>query len=525
MPGYSAPPAPPGNTPIAVRPTGPARPQPITHAAPPGPRAPKPVYQTKITPPRTQPQAASGPRGHWAPVGDKWVLIHAVGQNKWAQGGVAGHRAPPKPVGQTPLPNNPLAPLTQNQIQRTATNTVTKAYGGDVTDINDQAQQAQSLYATQQADDHAFSNWLVQQTANLNNSVSGTNQKLSDMVTGLRQSQATSLAALPGQAAAASGPGVSGTQPADALNRLTAPATTAANNGLAGEIATAAQQGVTNQLAAGQTGDIAQARVQATQNTELGNLNKALTTIAGERTKLVASRTGDIAKEIGRLQGVELSKRQFLINQADTEKAAGISQANTLNEIANRNLSTGIAQQNADTAAKNANTALTRAQNSDMLANANFKLNQQKFGAAQAKNMYEQEHGLGPYRASAPAGANKPLSAPQVNSIKRSVDQLQAALKYDISTYHSKEDPATALNMAYHDLQIPKNVQGDKYLGPLVGKGIDVGLLNAAFNSLGNGLTPGDIQYLQQTGTWNVGRSYRVATKRVGQAISGDNQH
>lgn len=526
MPSYGPPS---GGTPVVARPpgprpTGPARPQPITHAPTP---APRPAYTTKVTkPPRP---AAAGPRGHWVPVGDSWVLVHATGPNQWARGGVAGHKAPPKPVGQTPLPNNPLAPLTQGQIQRTATKTVTSAYGGDLNDLNDQTKQAQNLYATQAADDHAFSNWLVQQTANLNNSVSGTNQKLSDMVTGLRQSQATALGAAPGAAAAASESGsqagVSGQQTTDALNRLTAPATTAANGQLAGAIATAAQNGISQQQAAGQSGDIAQARVQATQNTELGNLNKTLTDIASERTKTISNRTGDIAKEIARLQGVELSKRQFLINQGDAEKAAGISQQNTLDEIAARDAGVVTAGQRVSIAQQQANTAETRAQQTQMNADRTYNLNVKKFGADQAKNMYELTHGLGPYKpASTPTAASKkPLTASGLKTITSTINQLRSALQYDIQTYHgSDKDPAKALDQAYHDLTNISHVKGDKNLGPLVGKGIDVGLLNAAYNSMGNGLTPGDIQYLQQSGTWNPGNHYKVASQQrgVGQAIA-----
>lgn len=511
-----------GGTPIKARPTGPPTPQ---------PRSSAPTYQTKVDKPPAPPraQANAGPRGHYVAVGDKWVLIHATGKNQWARGGVAGHRAPPRPTGATPLPNNPLAPLTQGQIQRTATKTVNGAYAGDLGDLNNQTKQAQNLYNTQQTDDHAFSQWLVQQTANLTNSVSGTNQKLSDMVTGLRSAQATQLAgAAPAAAQASEGGSQQGVgtpgQSEASLGALTAPYEGAANNKLAGEVASAAQGGITNQLAAGQTGDIAQARVSATQNTELGNLTKSLSDIAASRTKLLASKTGDITKEIARLQGVELSKRQFLINEAAAEKAANISQSNTLDEIQARDAGVLQGAQRVGIEQQNANTAMTRAQQTQMNSDRTFKLNSQKFGAEQAKTMYQEEHGLGAFKPTkgTVAANRKPLSAPQIRTLKSSINQIRSALSYDVKTYHgSDKDPAKALEQAYHDLTNPVNVKSDKYLAPLVGKGIDVGLLNAAYNSLGNGLTAGDIQYLQQSGTWDVGSNYPVARHVVGPAIAG----
>jgi hypothetical protein len=447
------------------------------------------------------------------PQGDTWQLIHAVGRGKWAPGGVAGSSAPPKPQGPTPIPNNPLAPLTQNQIQRQASKTVSAAYGGANTDLNNQQAQAQNLYKTQTADDQYFANWLSTQSRALNDQVGQANQKLSGVLQGILQTQQTSLAQAPTQA--------NGGVDNPNLDQATSYMQGAANARTAAAAGEGVQQGITGQLAAMNSGDVAQARLSATQNLELGNLSKTLTGIAGERSKLLASQIGDTAKEITRLQGVELSKRQWLRSEADLEQKAGVAaqSAGVLN--ATRQAGAVTARMRANTAAAQAKETATHNANMERINSTHYADQAAQAAARQAETdrhnreletLRQQSNNTSAAKARGTTGAGgvKFGTPVQQRAVVNYMSNLQQALSTVIQRFHSG-DPK-ALQLAYHDIQSGRAAkQGIIIPRPPSGAPL-AGYLNAAANTLSQfgarGLTAGDIAFLNGQGL-QVGSRYK----------------
>lgn len=518
--GTTAPPVRPqgtvrGTTPRAAMP----RPQNVNRPAAPGQAHPTPST-----------------RGHWVPVGDNWVLIHATGRNQWAAGGVPGAAAPPKPTGSTPPPTNPLASLTPNQIRQTATNTVNQAYGGALSDINSQQQQAKALYDTQQHANDAFASWLATKSEEMTSQVGQVNQKLADTLAGIRSTQASTLAGLPGQAAQAV-EGQSGivSQPGQiqqAEQNLTGPTLAVGNMAFANREQAQVNQGLTTNNAVAAMGEINQARVGALRQSELSDLNKSLTSIAAERTKALAARTGDIGKEIARLQGVEINKAQWKVNERAALAAAGVKQDVALADAKSTRIRALASATNADTGALRAkenarhNAAMekinssryaTQAQHAAAVVQEKARHDGVMEGIAQQNANTRAAGGTG-------AAKGKPQfgTPTQQRSVVNYIEKVRQALITDIERFH-KGDPR-ALQLAYHDL-----LNGNaKKQGIAVGKppsGADPSsYLNAASNTLtqygAQGLTPGDIAFLNQEGL-QVGGRYPRSTGRARNAGRG----
>jgi hypothetical protein len=189
----------------------------------------------------------------------------------------------------------------------------------------------------------------------------------------------------------------------------------------------------------------------------------------------------------------------------------------------------------ASTATANRQAANTRAANSlaqqKMESDRTYQLDKDKFGAAQAKDRYQKAHGLGPYappKSSSSAGstgtAAKPMTPAQQRSVENQIARIQARFQWLYSHFqgigaNSSDAQQQALRaMTTGQIWAPPNPQSNNpaqrawhwtYIQP---EG-DAQLRNIAFNSTnGNGLSAGDVAYLNRIGFTNRGL-YPVAVQ------------
>lgn len=421
-------------------------------------------------------------------------------------------QSPSPPASASATPANPLAPLSPQQIQQQAKNTVASSYKPAYQNLNQQQTQANNIAAKREADNKYYLAWLDSQGAALQAHADAANATLQGLEQQLTGNQAQQFAALPGQlidAAGARAGNVSNEANANAFGRYLSPQLQANTQDLHGAAAGAL-------AATGNTTDIlgsaranAAAVVEAGRDKQMSDLNTALTNIANERSKLQSSETGDIAKEIARLQGVEVSKAEYNQNYATAAQKLGITLANTQSEIQARAAGTQI--------------AATRAANAAMSSDRNYKLAVAKYDSATAKDIYERDHHLGPYRVH----TNAPLSPSSQNTIYGRISTVQGELRQLMSTY------GYTAQKAYHEL-LNGSTEQLSTKDPKTGKTVfynkktytppDVKILNAAYNlTTGFGLTKGDIAALEKMGLSNPGSRLKIAdqTAKTGGAISG----
>ncbi len=431
----------------------------------------------------------------------------------------AGARAKAKAAG----PPNPLAPLKPGQIQKQAVGTINKAYGGQFASLNTQTSQAQNLYKTQQADDTAFNRWLTSNAQAMQTKTDTVNQALLGVMTHIQDTQSQALGAQPAQLAGQIAPGAADSQQTlqSGLGALTKPSTDTANLHAA-----AAAEGLVRGVAQGDAvarggGDIATARLNQAHQSEMDNLNKTLTAIAGERTKLLAARTGDIAKEIARLNGIEISKAQYNQNQrmlgqeiSIKQQTANIGAANARTNATNAITRALAAQETArhNTNMEKINSAHYASQaGHDAAVLAEQTRHNGVMEAISQQNANTSTSRAAAAGATAAAKAAKPGTPTQQAALRAKIGQVRQMLIWDIEQYH-KGDP-NALSLAWHDLQNGnfmaakyghRNAAGVWIPGPRVPVNQDIGIINAATNTLtqygAQGLTPGDVAWLQGTG-------------------------
>lgn len=437
------------------------------------------------------------------------------------------------PLANTAQPTNPLAPLTPQQIQKQAKSTVSSSYAPAYQNLNQQQTQANNIAAKRAADNHYYLAWLDTQGQALQAHADAANKTLQDLEQQLTGQQTQQYAALPGQlvqGAADRAGNVSNEANANAFGRYLSPQLQANEQSLHGSAAgaLAATGNTTDMLGASRanTG----AFVMAGQEKQMGDLNTVLTNIAQQRSKLQSSETGDVAKEIGRLQGVEISKAEYNQNYATAASKLGITLANTRSEINHRNNADAAAQAAAQRAANQANPNLVGSAAWSRVAgqaakDRSYQLDQAKYNSATAKDIYERQHGLGPYKPST-AGVQKPLTLSSQNTIYSHISALQGELRQLQGTYQLSPQAAyhVLLNGSTEQLHTKDSKGKIHYYDTKRYTPPDVQLLNAAYNvATGNGLTKGDVAALEKMGIQNPGSRLKVAdpTAKTGGAISG----
>lgn len=404
--------------------------------------------------------------------------------------------APAKP-SKPAAPTTPTAlqPLSPGQITKQATNTISKAYNPAYTSLNQQSKQAKAVSAKRTSDNKYYQTWMDSQMATLQSHADAAHQALLGLEANLGASQNALYGGQAGSLIAGANArtgNVSNDAQSNAFGSQLAQNQTS-NEGLLNNSRLQSAQGIdtANQQIAGARSNN-YGLISAAQTKQQTDLNTALTGIANSRTKLDQSKTGDIAKEIARLQGVEIQKAQAEQNYNLASQKLNVTAANTQSLIATRAGQLTVAQQNA------------------MTKNAQFNLNVQKFNSATAKDLYQRQHGLGPYKPAAGQKGPKPLSPASQNVIYNKITGIRAHIQLLINAYHlSPVDAYHALmNGVMPQSYTYKYTQGGQTKtghGGGLPAGVtnvgEAGLLNAAYNTRqgGGGLSPGDIRYLEKT--------------------------
>lgn len=425
--------------------------------------------------------------------------------------------------------NNALTPLTMQQIRRQAQKTVNAGYKSSYTQLGQQDTQAQNLYAKQQADNQYFQQWLDSKTAALQqqqNQVDGSTNALEQQLTGNTQAAfANQQQDLTQQANAREG-NISNN--AESTPLTTGIAQNQTNQNLFDQAAGTqnlqeerATNAFTNATALNDT-----AYVQTGRQTQLQNLNAALTGDANTRTTLSQKKAGDLQTAITNLQAQNATIAQNNRAFAAAQQAAGLSAANTLSEIKdrqdtahNRDLTT----QNTITHDQNLDKlslarlreSLSHQQQEAMAQNRTYQLDLAKFGAQQATARYEKAHGLGVYNPhSGTSSSRGSLTLSEQNTIYQKISGMVGAYHQLISAGHTPQQAYQLMKNGYtigaHQVipahGKPYTVGGDHI--PPIG---DVRLLNAAY-SVGRvgSLDPGDVAALKGMGLAHPGKRYGV---------------
>lgn len=395
---------------------------------------------------------------------------------------------------------NPLAPLSPRQIRQQATTTIGAAYKPAYSQLDQQTKTARGISAKRTADNQAYQQWLNTQMGALQAHAESANSALTSLEQGL-QAQQQGLYAHQGSDLTAGANARQGNVSANADSTSFGNELYQNQQSNMGQLNSAEQQYASSQKSGNDalSGTAANnyGLIQAAQTKQLSDLDTVLGKLSDARTQLNTKQTADVAKEIARLQGVEIQKAQSNRDYAAAAEKLGLSAANIQSQIQTRSGQLGIAQQNA-------NTSATRANNAQLNADRNYKLNQARYNSQVAKDMYERDHGLGPYRVS--KGGKKPsLSITSQNAIYNRISKVRGQVESLISAGYT---PTQAWHLLHSGGYVkgPAGASGKRGNVHYAAVGDD-GLLNAAYNTRhgAGGLTPGDLNYLKNMGLDNPG--------------------
>lgn len=400
-----------------------------------------------------------------------------------------------------PTVPNYLAPQTPQQIKKTATTTIAAAYKPAKQDLNHQQKQAQAISDKRSADNKYYLAWLNTQEQALQAHADAANTQLVGMEQGFAQQQAQLFnGQQPGLVAGADARSgnVSNNAQSTALNQ-----TVTQNQALnAARLGSTSQSGLEtisrDQDMLGAVRLNSSAAISAADQKQLSDLQTTLSNIASARTKLFSSQAADTQKEIGRLGGIEIQKAQSNRDYQAALVAAGVKTAEIKSLMTARTAATALNQKKFDL-------ALTKAQQAQANSDRTYQLNKGRYGLSVAKDQYEREHGLGPYRPVKGTPAHKPLTQSSQNTIYNRIDKTTGLVEQLINTYGLSPQAAYHLlqnggyvNGPTHTTSTGKTSTSPVHFNP-VG---DVQILNAAYNlrSGGSGLSPGDIRALKAMG-------------------------
>ncbi len=414
------------------------------------------------------------------------------------------------PASGTASAPNWLAPQSAQQLASQATKTISSAYAPQYQNLAQQTKTAQGLSDKRSADNKYYLSWLDTQMSAIQAHADASNQALISAEQGLSNQQQ----------------GLYATQSADQVAAANARAGNVSNNAQSTPLTTGIQQSEaagtgllgsaeknvlanagtnTNALAATRANNYG--FIGAAESKQLADLNTTLTSIGNARSTLATKQTADTAKEIARLQGVEIAKAQSNRNFDVAAQKLGVTVANTNSEIQTRAATTATGQKNAATAAQ-------RAQDSQMNADRNYQLNVAKFNSATAKDIYQRDHQLGAYRPSS-AGVVKPLSPTSQEAYYNKIDKVAGDANW-IRQHFPNMTPAAVYSLLQRGgtLTIPgapnpttgKVPPQNRTFAPAG----DMVILNAGFNVRqgGSGLSPGDVSTLKALGLTDPATRY-----------------
>lgn len=447
-------------------------------------------------------------------------------------------KAPAKPKA---LPTNPLAPLSPQQIRQQATKTVNSSYAGQFQDLDQQTSQAQNLYNTQVSDDAAFNQWLTTNASQMQTQTDAVNQKLADLMTSIRATQGANLSALPGQLAATeqnnggglvSAPG----QVEQGLQGAVAPTIANANNAVAGQSVQQANSAVGANSLVENAGDVATGRIDQSKASQFTALNTTLNNVAANRTKLLTARTGDISKEIARLQGVEISKRQWLATNAEQEQELGIKTATANSTIAKNSADAAATTETAATGAANAKTnaakAAETALNNAAKLGQSAPLVQAEINRDNAAAAASQEDAA----VKAAKAAGKPvLTEAQTANVYYNITNAKNTVANIIQNGYSSAGNKTLTKLTPQQAYQLVSSGGTYYTrgpsgAPVAHSAKAIGttpvdstvILNAAYNLATRGkISTGDLDTLNNSGIYGVESRYGVYAPQPAQSTAG----
>jgi len=454
--------------------------------------------QTTVRSPTRPANPVSG--GHYIPIaGGQWRLIHAVGPGKWAPGPrttpLPG-RTPSRPAGggaANPYANpiyDPSQQLSGKSLYRAVQALTNATYDPLIKGYQTQLQQSQAhSQAVRDQTAQAYQN-LAQYAQDAATNTQNAYGTLASGMQGVGQQTQSALDQFLQRAENPAGQAV-GTSPPGAVDQL-------AQN-IAAAKANAAQTAQADQAYAQTVGALETARAGQTPGIlasaatqKLGDLaNAGLLAEQPIQTNLTNARQKKAEAFSTNLMAARAAERNYAIAQGglDVRQQAAKTSAATAAFNTDPNAPGSPAQQRVA---------------QQMESDRTYQLNLKRYGLAVAKDQYQRDHGLGPYKVTSSSGgggggggggAPKPLSIASQNVIKNRLYGLQKIIKEDINTYHHGRFNATTLGYAWHDIAS----------GRVNGSEFGVQMLNAAYNSLLNGLTPGDVRALRNMGVVNLG--------------------
>lgn len=413
---------------------------------------------------------------------------------------------PPHPSGVAPKPAkaaaapSPLAPLSNQQITKQATNTITKAYAPSYTNLNQQQTAAQAIQDKRESDNKYYQDWLAGQQQLLQGHADDVNRQLTQQNQALLGAQnqlySGQAGTLIGDANARAGNVTNNSQSNSFGNEL-AQYQSANEQSLGNSVQMANNIMATNNSALTASGANAQGILQAGRDKQLAAFQTAMTNIANQRSKLQLTQGADIAKEITRLQGVEVSKAQSNRNFIALEQKLGLTRADAI-LAANTKISTNAAT-NATNAANNANTvagAAARNAATNATSRADAKL------AAQTKlTVAGMTHA---------AKAGKGATPTEYRVIQHVVNSATGLIN-QIMSHGISPQSAYQFIRTGHTI-FDSNGKVVMRINPMQG-GLTTELLNAAYSLRQGsaGLTPGDVAALQAMGISPSGAGFTVA--------------
>lgn len=205
-----------------------------------------------------------------------------------------------------------LAPKTQAQLQAQANKEVNAAYAPAEAELGSRESQVNAVSAKRERDDAYYRDWLSQQTAAISSDITRSNQMITDKLTGADEAARAGYANAAAAASANVNKDAGVTQDVSKGNAIGAIPVAAATADIkrTGETTreltgTALSSGMVAATHANTLASYAANEAKRTADTW-----KALSDIAGEKTKLKLSKAADSAKEVAHLLDQEISKAQ-----------------------------------------------------------------------------------------------------------------------------------------------------------------------------------------------------------------------
>lgn len=382
----------------------------------------------------------------------------------------------------------PLRERSSASLRAQALKTVNSAYAPADASLTSRQTAISALDAKRRIDNQYYSDWLTGQQRSAD-AVSATSDAA--LLAQAGQLHGAAQAAGDGQqqqaiGQAAATPGtVSDPAQSTALQGLSANTTKsvgAADIANAAAISQVARSGA--QRATLQASNYAQAA--ALEARRQGDTFSSLAKLSDDTTAEKLNKAADTNKEVSRLLDNEVTKAQNNEQTSILSNKLNVQQSQFAQSLKIKKGALAVSK-------KNAATALTKAQHTAMLGDEKFKLDQAKYGDAQAKDIYQRQHALGPYKPSAPkAGANR-YTAGERTASRKQITSINNA----VSTIRTLTQNAGAKANTHEIRQIltgQKNVKNPN-------GGYDHDIVNAAYDIVALGhLSPQNYKTLKAEG-------------------------